>query len=89
MTPKVLQGNGKSQKINVKVTKGKKPVAGAVVKITGPGIAKTVKTGKNGKVTVTFKPSKPGIIKVAIQGAKACNTQRIGVVGVYEPPVTG
>ena len=47
---------------------------------------KTVKTGKNGKATVTFKPSKPGIIKVAIQGAKACNTQRIGVVGVVEPP---
>ena len=26
---------------------------------------------------------------VAIQGANTCNTQRIGVVGVYEPPVTG
>ena len=38
---------------------------------------------------MTLKPSKPGIIRVAIQGAKACNTQRIGVVGVYEPPVTG
>jgi len=34
-------------------------------------------------------PSQPGIIKVVIEGAKACNSQRIGVVGVYEPPVTG
>ena len=89
VTPKVLKANGKAQKINVKVTKGKKPVAGAKVKITGPGINKTVKTGKNGKVTVTVKPGKPGIIRVAIQGANTCNTQRIGVVGVYEPPVTG
>ena len=89
VTPKVLKANGKAQKINVKVTKGKKPVAGAKVKITGPGINKTVKTGKNGKVTVTVKPGKPGIIRVAIQDAKTCNTQRIGVVGVYEPPVTG
>ena len=40
-------------------------------------------------MTVTVKPGKPGIIRVAIQGAKTCNTQRIGVVGVYEPPVTG
>jgi uncharacterized repeat protein (TIGR01451 family) len=89
VTPKVLMGNGKTQKITVKVTKGKKAVAGATVKITGAGITKTVKTGKNGKATVTFKPSKPGIIRITIQDAKACNTQRIGVVGVYEPPVTG
>ena len=38
VTPKVLKANGKAQKIIVKVTKGKKPVAGAKVKITGPGI---------------------------------------------------
>ena len=84
MLAKALKANGKAQKISVKVTKGKKPVLGAAVKITGPGITKTVKTGKNGKVAVTFKPGKPGIIKVVIQGAEACNTQRIGVVGVYD-----
>ncbi|MEO7663001.1 hypothetical protein [Gaiella sp.] len=87
--PKVLKATGKAQKISITVKKGKKGVKGATVKITGPGISKTAKTGKNGKVIVTVKPSQPGIIRVAIQGAKACNTQRIGVVGVYEPPVTG
>ena len=87
--PKVLKANGKAQKINVTVKKGKKGVAGATVKITGPGISKTVKTGKDGKVKVTVKPSQPGIIRVVIQGGKVCNSQRIGVVGVYEPPVTG
>ena len=51
VTPKMLKANGKSQKITVKVTQGKKGVAGAKVKITGPGISKTVTSGKNGKVT--------------------------------------
>ena len=49
VTPKALKGNGKSQKVTVKVTKGKKPVGGATLGITGPGIKKTVKTGKNGR----------------------------------------
>ena len=87
--PKVLKATGKAQTISITVKKGKKSAAGVTVKITGPGISKTVQTGKNGKVKVTVKPSQPGIIRVAIQGSKACNTQRIGVVGVYEPPVTG
>jgi uncharacterized repeat protein (TIGR01451 family) len=89
VTPKMLKGNGKPQKISVAVTQGKKGVAGVTVKITGPGISKTAKSGKNGKVAVTVKPNTPGIIKVEIQNKKACNTQRIGVVGVFEPPVTG
>ena len=46
-------------------------------------------TGKNGKVSVSFKPTQPGIIKVEVLGTNACNTQRIGVVGTYEPPLTG
>ena len=89
VTPKVLKASGGAQKINVTITQGKKGVSGATVKISGPGIAKMVKTGKNGKVSVIVKPSTPGIIKVEIRNKKACNSQRIGVVGVYEPPVTG
>ena len=88
-TPKVLRATGKAQKISITVKQGQKGVAGVTVKITGSGISKTVKTGKNGKLKVTVKPSQPGIVRVAIVGAKACNNQRIGVVGVYEPPVTG
>jgi uncharacterized repeat protein (TIGR01451 family) len=88
-TPKMLKGNGTSQKVKVTVKKGSKGVAGAKVKITGPGISKTVRTGKNGVVITSIKPAKPGIIRVSIVGAKACNTERLGAVGVYEPPVTG
>ena len=87
--PKTLKANGKSQTIKLKVTKGSKGVTGAKIKLSGPGISKTVRTGKNGLVAVSIKPAKPGIIKVEIIGVKACNTQRLGVVGVFEPPVTG
>jgi hypothetical protein len=34
-------------------------------------------------------PSKSGIMVVRITNVKACNSARIGVVGVFEPPVTG
>jgi uncharacterized repeat protein (TIGR01451 family) len=91
VTPKMLKGNGKAQKIRVTVTKGKtkKGAAGVSVRITGPGVDRTVTAGKNGKISVTVKPTKPGIIRVEVKNAKACNTQRIGVIGVYQPPVTG
>jgi len=88
-TPKMLKASGMAQKISVKITQVNKGVAGTTVKIMGPGISKTVKSGKNGKVVVTVKPTTPGIITVEILNKKSCNTQRIGVVGVYEPPVTG
>ena len=71
------------------MTKGTKGITGARIKLTGPGVSKTVRTGKNGLVVVSFLPSKPGIVKVQIVGAKACNSQRLGVVGVFEPPLTG
>lgn len=62
---------------------------GARVAISGKGIDKVVRTGKSGRVSTTIAPSQSGIIRVSIRAAKACNTQRIGVVGVIEPPVTG
>jgi uncharacterized repeat protein (TIGR01451 family) len=85
---KTLKANGKTQTVKLKVTQGTKRVV-ARIKLTGPGFSKTVRTGKNGLVTVSLKPSKAGIVKVQIVGTKACNTQRLGVVGVFEPPLTG
>ena len=87
--PKMLKATGKAQKITIRVTQGSKGVSGVKVKLTGPGISKVVASGRGGLVKVTIKPSQPGIVRLAIQGKKACNAQRVGVVGVYEPPVTG
>jgi len=68
---------------------GPRGVIGARIKISGPGISKTVRTDVTGLALVSVKPSKPGIIKVAVVGGKACNTQKLGVIGAFEPPVTG
>ncbi len=89
VAPKMLKANGKLQTLRIRVTKGSKGVAGTKLQITGAGIKKTVKSGKKGWVVAKVQATKAGIIKVAILGNKACASQRVGVVGSYEPPVTG
>ena len=80
---------GKAGKLTLRVNAGGKPVAGAGVRIKGAGVDRVVKTGKNGLVTATISAPKSGIVVVAIADKKGCNTARVGVVGVFEPPVTG
>ena len=36
-----------------------------------------------------WKEAQDSVARVEILGKKACNTQRIGVVSTYQPPVTG
>ena len=89
--PKMLKGNGKPQRIALKVYAAGKGVKGVKVRITGNGVNRVVTTGARGIAVVTVKPTKAGILRLSITNAKACNTQRIGVVGIstFEPPVTG
>lgn len=89
VTQKLLRATGKKQVIRAVVLQGRKPVAGAVVTIVGPGIRLTVRTNARGVAVATVTPKRAGIIKVTIRNKKPCNTQRIGVIGVFEPPVTG
>jgi uncharacterized protein DUF11 len=66
-----------------------KPVA-ALVRIHGPGIDKFVRTGKGGRVTTTIRPAKRGFVTVTLRSPKPCTGGlRVGVVGVFQPPVTG
>ena len=53
------------------------------------GVSLAAKTNAKGVATVGVKTTKAGIIRVRITNVKACNTARIGVVGVFQPPVTG
>ena len=80
---------GKKAKVTIKLTAAGKPVAGATVRLVGPGVNKVAKTGKNGVVTVSVKTSKAGIVTVTVVGKKSCSSTRLGVVGTFEPPVTG
>lgn len=86
---RMLKANAQRQIITAAVEAAKKPVVDALVSIAGPGIKLSVRTNRQGIAKVVVKPKKAGIVRVSLKGVKACNTQRIGVVGVFEPPVTG
>jgi uncharacterized repeat protein (TIGR01451 family) len=89
VTPGMVKVNGRKHVVVAKVTKSKTPVRGVKVRFTGVGQNKVVKTNKQGVARVGVTPSKSGIMIVRITNVKACNSARIGVVGVFEPPVTG
>jgi uncharacterized repeat protein (TIGR01451 family) len=89
VTPGMVKANGNKHVVLAKVTKSKTPVRGVAVRFTGVGLNEVVKTNKQGVARVGVTPSKAGIMVVRITNVKACNSARIGVVGVFEPPVTG
>jgi uncharacterized repeat protein (TIGR01451 family) len=89
VTPGLVKANGRQQLVLAKVTRSKTPVKGVAVRFSGSGLTKIVTTNARGVARLAVTPSKAGIVLVRITSAKACNTARIGVVGVFEPPVTG
>ena len=89
VTPSMVKANGRNQVVVAKVTRSKTPVRGVAVRFTALGLSKVVTTNKQGVARLGLTPSKAGIMLVKITSVKACNTARIGVVGVFEPPVTG
>lgn len=89
VSKQTLRASGKAQSIVASVRKGKRAVKGARVLVTGPGIKVTAITGASGTARIRLRPTRTGILKLEIRNKLACNTQRIGVVAVFEPPVTG
>jgi uncharacterized repeat protein (TIGR01451 family) len=87
--PKLLKANGHKQTIRAIVRAKRKAVVGAKVHVVGPKLKMTAKTNKKGVARIQVRPSTAGLIQVRITNKKACNTQRIGVIGVFEPPLTG
>ncbi len=80
---------GKAGKLKLTVRAAGKPVAGALIRIKGPGVSKLVRAGRNGIAIASIRAAKSGIVVISIAGRKGCNTARVGVVGAFEPPVTG
>ena len=89
VTPGMVKANGKRHLVLAKVTRSKTPVTGVAVRFAGTGLNKVVKTNTQGVARLGITPSKAGIMLVRITSVKACNSARIGVVGVFEPPVAG
>ena len=89
VTPSMVKANGRGQVVVAKVTRSRNPVKGVAVRFAGAGTTKVVQTDAKGVARFTARPGKAGILLVKITSAKACNSARIGVVGVFEPPVAG
>lgn len=89
VSTKMVKANGNRHAIAATVTRSRNPVKGVKVRFAGAGVSKSARTNGKGVALVAVKTTKAGIIRVNITNAKACNTARIGVVGVFQPPVTG
>jgi uncharacterized repeat protein (TIGR01451 family) len=80
---------GKRSTIVATVKNRGKAVKGAKVRVRGAGILKSGRTNARGKAHITVRPVRPGIVVVSVPQKLVCGSKRIGVVGVFEPPVTG
>jgi hypothetical protein len=89
VTPRLLKASGDRQVFRAIVRAGGKPVSGARVTVVGPKLRLAVRTNAQGVARIAVRPGVAGLIQIRITNKKACNTQRIGVIGVFEPPVTG
>ena len=64
---------------------------GIRVVVKGRGVSKSGRTGKNGVVVLTVNPRTPGVLTITAkeQNRQVCGARRVGVVGVFVPPLTG
>src|SRR5207248_8773167 len=81
---------GRATKMHLTVISNHKRVRGVRVKIKGPGVNVTTKpSNAKGKITRTIKPKKQGIVTFRPLATKSCKVPRVGITGVFTPPVTG
>jgi uncharacterized repeat protein (TIGR01451 family) len=91
VSPKMAKADGKRDRLVVKVTAGKKRMKGVKVVVAGSGVRKTARTNGKGVAVLRINPKNPGLITITAKetNQKVCGPKRIGVVGVFLPPLTG
>jgi uncharacterized repeat protein (TIGR01451 family) len=89
VTPKQLLVGHKSL-LKMRVSRNGVPVKGIRVRIHGSTLSiVTARSNGKGLVTRTVRPLRPGIVVFRPVAQKGCRVTRIGVIGVFTPPVTG
>ena len=88
VTPKLVRVDGKPDAISVKVTAGKKAMRGVKVLVTSPGVHASGRTKTNGTVVIRVNVPTAGVMTISTPH-RGCGPKRIGVVGVFLPPLTG
>lgn len=81
---------GRKTHLTIHVTRGGKAVRGVHVRIKGPKVKiRTGASNRHGVIKRTLRIRKAGVLIFSPIASKACNTKRVGVTGVFTPPVTG
>jgi uncharacterized repeat protein (TIGR01451 family) len=81
---------GRKTTLTIHVSQHGKAKAGVHVLIKGPHYLKRTKASNaKGVIKQTVKMKKAGALIFSPIASKRCNTKRIGVTGVFTPPVTG
>jgi uncharacterized repeat protein (TIGR01451 family) len=90
VAPKRTLFVGRKTTLTLKVTQNGKAVKGIRIRIKGPSLSMTTsRSNAKGLVKVTVKPKRAGIVSFAPVSSKGCANPRLGVTGVFTPPVTG
>jgi hypothetical protein len=77
---RVLSANGTPQRLVIRVGQNGKPIPGATVVLTGPGINAGGNTGSTGLFRTAVSPRTPGVLTVDLRGSRACKVRRIGIL---------
>jgi hypothetical protein len=89
VTPKQLFV-GRSTKLTIHVTRHGQAVKGVRVRIKGAKMdIRTKPSNAKGVIKRVVRVKKAGILIFSPIAGKRCNTKRVGVTGVFTPPVTG
>jgi hypothetical protein len=59
------------------------------VRVVAPGIARAKLTNARGIARITVRPTRPGIARVNVVNNPRCAVRRVGIIGVFQPPLTG
>jgi uncharacterized repeat protein (TIGR01451 family) len=91
VSPQMIKADGKPDRVSVRVTAGKKRMRGVKVVVSGAGVRKSATSNPSGLALLRINPRKAGIITITAKepNQKVCGPKRIGVVGVFLPPLTG
>ena len=90
VSPNMVKADGKPDTVVAKVTRGGKVVVGAKVVVQGAGVHRSGRTNAKGIVLIRINPKQAGLITITTPETQhSCGPRRIGVVGVFLPPLTG
>ena len=91
VTPKMVRADGKADRVVVTVRAGATRVRGVKVVVSGAGLRSTGRTSGKGVAVLRVNPKKAGLITITAleTNQRVCGPKRIGVVGVFLPPLTG